>query len=128
MVGRVRRAARERGRRLTGQVAGDTIASALVRARLAMLVGGVAVAGAAAARFLRRRPADADVHDPNAALLKTKLAESRAVVDDRDDFDAGETPVDEADEAVAPDLGDRRKAVHTRARRVAEEMRRGSDS
>ena len=98
-----------------------------MKARLAVLVGGVAVAGATAARFFRRRPAHADIDDPNAERLKAKLAESRAVVDDRDDFDAGETPIDQADEAVAPELGDRRKAVHTRARRVAEEMRRGSD-
>lgn len=99
-----------------------------MRARLAFLTGSAAVAGAAVYRFLRRAPAPPPVQDTHAEELRAKLAEARAVVDDRDEFDSAETPVDEADEAVAPDLGDRRRAVHARGRHVAEEMRRGSDS
>jgi hypothetical protein len=99
-----------------------------VRARLAFLAGGAAVAGAAVYRFLRRAPASAPVEDTRAEELRAKLAESRAVVEDREEFDSAETPVDEAEEAVAPELGDRRRAVHERARHVAEEMRRGSDT
>jgi small-conductance mechanosensitive channel len=100
-----------------------------VRARLAFLAGGAAVAGAAVYRFLRRAPAaPAPVEDTHAEELRAKLAESRAVVEDREEFDSAETPVDEAEEAVAPELGDRRRAVHARARHVAEEMRRGSDT
>jgi hypothetical protein len=99
-----------------------------VRARLAFLAGGAAVAGAAVYRFLRGAPAPPPVPDTHAEELRAKLAEARAVVDDRDEFDSAETPVDEAEEAVAPDLGDRRRAVHARGRHVAEEMRRGSDS
>jgi hypothetical protein len=94
-----------------------------VRARLAFLAGSAAVAGAAVYRFLRRAPV-APPRDTHAEELRARLAESRAVVEDRDEFDSAETPVDEA---VAPDLGDRRRAVHARGRHVAEEMRRGSD-
>jgi hypothetical protein len=98
-----------------------------VRARLAFLAGGAAVAGAAVSRFFRRGPGRTPGPDAHAEELRAKLAESRAVVDDREEFDSGETPVDEAEDAVAPDLGDRRRAVHGRGRHVAEEMRRGSD-
>jgi hypothetical protein len=98
-----------------------------VRARLAFLAGGAAVAGAAVYRFFRRAPAPPSGPDTHAEELRAKLAESRAVVADREEFDSAETPVDEADEVVAPDLGDRRRAVHARGRHVAEEMRRGSD-
>jgi hypothetical protein len=98
-----------------------------VRARLAFLAGGVAVAGAAVHRFLRRSSAPAPAADSHAEELRAKLAESRAVVEDREEFDSAETPVDEADEAVAPELGDRRRALHARGRHVAQEMRRGTD-
>jgi hypothetical protein len=58
--------------------------------------------------------------------LRDKLAEARAVVDEREEFEAAETPVDEAEDVLAGDPGDRRRAVHDRGRHVAEEMRRGS--
>jgi hypothetical protein len=99
-----------------------------VRSRLAFVLGSAAVAGAAAYRFLRRAPAPAPVADAHADELRAKLAESRAVVDDREEFDSAETPVDKAVDAVAPDLGDRRRAVHERGRHVADEMRRGSNT
>jgi hypothetical protein len=99
-----------------------------VRSRLAFLLGSAAVAGAAAYRFVRRVPVPAPPPDRHAEELRTKLAESRAVVDDQAEFDSGETPVNEAEEPVEPDLAGRRRAVHSRARHVAEEMRRGSNS
>jgi hypothetical protein len=49
-------------------------------------------------RWLRRRRESAP--DP-AAELRAKLEESRSVADERDEFEAGETPVDRAD----PDAG-----------------------
>ena len=98
-----------------------------MKARLAFLAGGVAAAGAAVHRFFRRAPAPGAAADARADELRAKLAESRAVVDDREEFDSAETSVDEADEAVPPALGDRRRAVHGRGRHVAEEMRRGSE-
>jgi hypothetical protein len=98
-----------------------------VRSRLAVFVGGAAVAGAAVYRFVRRMPAQAPPSDMHAEHLRAKLAKSRAVIEDQAEFDSGETPVDEAEEPVGPDLADRRSAVHARARHVAQEMRRGSD-
>jgi hypothetical protein len=99
---------------------------AVVRGRLAFLFGGAAVAGAAAYRFLRRAPSRPPAPEAHAEELRVKLAESRAVVEDRDEFDSAETPVDEVEDAFEPDLGDRRRAVHERGRHVADEMRRGS--
>ena len=99
-----------------------------MRARLAFLAGGAAVAGAAAHRLFRRRPGRIAGPDTHAEELRSKLAESRAVVEDREEFDSGETPVDDAEDVVSPDLGDRRRALHARGLHVAEEMRRGSDS
>jgi len=43
------------------------------------------------------------------------------VVDEREEFESAETPVDEAD------VDDRRRAVHDRGRAAAEQMR-GDDS
>jgi hypothetical protein len=91
------------------------------------VLGGSAVALAGAAyRRVRRRPVQAGVADEHADELRAKLAESRVVVDDREEFESAETPVDLAEDVVAPDLGDRRRAVHDRGRHVAEEMRRGA--
>ena len=90
------------------------------------MLGGATVAGAAAYRRLRRKPAPAvHVADVHAEELRAKLAASRVVVDDREEFESAETPVDLAED-VAPNLGDRRRAVHDRGRHVAEEMRRGA--
>jgi len=97
-----------------------------VRGRLALVLGGAAVAGAAAFRRVRRRPVPATVADEHADELRAKLAASRVVVDDREEFESAETPVDLAEDVASPDLGDRRKALHDRGRHVAEEMRRGA--
>ena len=64
-------------------------------------------------RRLERAP------DP-AEELKAKLAEARAAGDDREAFEAGETPVDEAPD---PDVDARRRAVHEQARSAIDEMR-----
>jgi len=92
---------------------------------MAVLLGGAVVAGGVAYRFLvRREPAPA-TPEPHVEELKSKLAESRVVAEDREEFEAAETPVDQA-KSIPPDLGDRRAGVHERGRTVAEQMRRGS--
>jgi hypothetical protein len=96
-----------------------------VRSRLAVLLGGAAVTAAAAYRALRPKrapqaPAEPDSH---ADELRAKLEESRAVVAEREEFEAAEVPVDHSEE-VTPSVGDRRREVHERGRKVAEQMRR----
>ena len=54
--------------------------------------------------------------------LRRKLDESRTVVGEREEFESGETPVDQAD-PDAP-VEDRRNAVHERGKAAAEQMRR----
>jgi hypothetical protein len=95
-----------------------------MRARIAWLAGA-AGAGVAVYRKLRRSPLP--THDPRAEELRRKLDESRTIVEERDEFEAAETPVDEVTgpEAEA-DVEDRRKAVHERGRAAADEMRRRS--
>ena len=87
------------------------------------MLGGVAVAGAAAYRFFTRRPPPPVVPEPHVEALKARLAESRSVVDEREEFEAAETTVDQV-EPVPSEVGDRRRTVHERGRQVAEEMRR----
>jgi hypothetical protein len=83
------------------------------------------VAGAAAYRALVRRPPATAVPEPHAEALKTKLAEARVAADDREEFEAAETPIDQA-ESVPPELAERRRSVHDRGRDMADQMRRGS--
>jgi hypothetical protein len=93
-----------------------------VKARTAWLAGAAGAAVAAYRRFRRREPEPAAADDPRAAELRQKLEESRAVVEEQhEQAGSAETPVDEAD------VGERRQAVHERARAAAEEMR-GSGS
>ncbi|MDX6486309.1 MAG: hypothetical protein QOF43_1462 [Gaiellaceae bacterium] len=82
--------------------------------RLTAWLAGFA-GGAALYRVFRRSPAP--VSDP-AAELKAKLAEAKAAGDDREEFEAGETPVDEA-----ADPDERRRSVHETARTAIDEMR-----
>ena len=98
-----------------------------MQGRLALLLGGAAVAGGVAYRFIVRRPPAPAVPEPHAEALKSKLAESRVVADDREEFEAAETPVDQA-EAVPPELGDRRASVHERGRELADQMRQNATS
>ncbi len=90
----------------------------LVRARTAWLAGAV---GAAIAAYRKLRPPPPAAADPRAEELRRKLDESRPLVDEREEFEAAETPVDQAEPG---DVADRRQAVHERARAAAEEMRR----
>jgi hypothetical protein len=84
--------------------------------RFAWLGGAVGAFGMW--RWLRRKPksAPASAQDP-ADTLRAKLEESRALVDEREAFEEGETPVDEAD----PDA--RRRSVHDQARALLDELR-----
>ena len=97
--------------------------------RLAFLTGGIAVAVAALWRIVRRRPAgwvDLEPIDPRAEELRRRLEESRPVVEDRDEFEAGETTVD-AVEAAPEDPEARRKAVHAEGRSTVERMQSPTD-
>ena len=85
--------------------------------RLYAWLAGLA-GGAAVYRAFRRAPRPEPALDP-AEELKTKLAEARAAGDDRDEFEAGETPVDEA---ADPDVASRRRSVHEQARATLDEM------
>jgi hypothetical protein len=96
-----------------------------VQGRFALFLGGVAVAGAAAYRALSRRVPAPIPPEPQADALRTRLAESRSLVGERDEFEGAETPIDRA-EPVPTDVGDRRRSVHDRGRQTAEEMRRGT--
>jgi hypothetical protein len=99
-----------------------------VRARLAFLGAAIAALGALAARFLRRRRDPSTESDPRAGELRQRLQESRAVVSEREEFEAAETPVDEVEpvaQAAEPqDVDERRRKIHDRARAAAEDMRR----
>jgi hypothetical protein len=86
-----------------------------MRRLYAWLVG--LAGGAAAYRTFNRAPQP--VVDP-AAELKEKLAEARAAGDDREAFEAGETPVDEVADAG---VDERRRSVHERARAAIDEMK-----
>jgi hypothetical protein len=96
-----------------------------MRRGLAWLAGAVGVAGAASYRAFRRRAAVAEpAEDPRAAELRQKLDESRELVQEREEFEAAETTVDEADPA---EVEARRRAVHERGQAAAEQMRGRSD-
>ena len=89
--------------------------------RLAFLTGGVALGVAAVWRAVRRKPGHVADFDPRAEELRARLDESRAVVDDREEFEGAETTVD-AVEAV-PEPEDRRRAVHAEGRAAVKKMR-----
>jgi hypothetical protein len=91
--------------------------------RLLLLVALVALYRALTRRRVTAVPpvADAPSADPRADELRARLAESRALVDERDEFEGGETTVDAAEPAGSPD--DRRRLVHEHGRAVADEMR-----
>ena len=92
--------------------------------RITVLAGIAAAVGAVAARVFRRRRHGEGGSDPRAGELRQRLAESRAVVDERDEFEAAETPVDEVEPAA--DVDERRREIHERAREAADDMR-GND-
>jgi hypothetical protein len=87
-----------------------------VQRRKLLIGGGIAVAGGALYRKLRRKKPPPE---PDPALeLRRKLDESRAVVQERDEFEAAEVPVDQAEAAI----DERRRDVHRRAQASIDEM------
>lgn len=91
--------------------------------KLLALLGGLALVRAWFARRPRALPAEAPEPDPRADELRRRLEESRALVEEREDFESGETPVDAADPGEA-DPEARRRSVHERGRSTVDEMRR----
>ena len=91
-----------------------------MNARLALLAGGAAAAAAAAYRLVRRRPPSRPepATDARATALRQKLAQSREVVPEREEYEAAETPVD-----TVENVEERRREVHERAREAADQMR-----
>jgi hypothetical protein len=93
-----------------------------MRNRLPWLAGAVGVAAAAAYRIVRRKPRPSeDETDPRAEELRRRLDESRSMVEEREEFESAETPVDR----VEPEAGvdERRREVHEQGRNAIEEMR-----
>jgi MYXO-CTERM domain-containing protein len=90
---------------------------AAMKRPLAWLLGGFALFG-----FLRRRREAPPGLDPRADELRRKLAESRSIVEERDEFEAAEVTVDLA-EPPPVDPGSRRRAVHDAGRATVERMR-----
>lgn len=72
--------------------------------------------------FLRRKREPSAAPDPRAEELRRKLAESRAMVAERDEFEAAELTVDLA-EPAPEDPESRRRAVHESARETVQQMR-----
>ena len=94
--------------------------------RLAFLTGGIALGTAAVWRSIRRKPRPEPVVDPRADELRARLDESRAVVEDREEFEAAETTVDAVD--AVPDAEERRRALHAEGRAAVDRMRGASPS
>ena len=93
-----------------------------MRNRAAWIAGALSAAGVAY-RALRRKPKAAA--DPRADELRRKLDESKPLVDEREEFEAGETTVDEAE---APTLDEKRAAVHERGHSAVRDMRDSTKS
>ena len=83
--------------------------------------------GAAYARRRRPREPPAEQGDPRADELRRRLAESRDLAGEREEFEGGETTVDEA-EPTGADLEERRRRIHEAGRAAAGEMRGDADT
>ncbi len=99
-----------------------------MQSRIAWLLAGFGLAAAAMSRFLRSpapspqplpplEPSAPPEPDPRAEELAERIAASREIVDEREQFEEAETPVDEADPET------RRRHVHERGRAALERMR-----
>ena len=89
---------------------------------------GAAAGGVALYRWLARERApvaELPAADERAEELRAKLAESRTIVEERDEFEAGELRVDDAEPGppAGPEPDERRRRVHERARAASERMR-----
>jgi hypothetical protein len=92
-----------------------------VRNRAAWIAGALGAAGVAY-RALRRHPKpDAD---PRADELRRKLDESKTLVDEREEFESGETTVDAVDPAT---VEEKRAAAHERGQEAVNEMKRPNE-
>jgi hypothetical protein len=78
---------------------------------LALLVGGLGI------RALLRRRGQAELGPAPAEELRARLADAKALEDERDAFESGEVSVDQVDVVDA-----RRADVHDRARRAIDEL------
>jgi hypothetical protein len=78
-----------------------------------LLAAAAALLGIA---YFRRKQSVQPVQPDPADELRAKLAQARAA-DDREEFEAGEKPVDEV-----PDVDERRRDVHERARAQIDEL------
>jgi MYXO-CTERM domain-containing protein len=96
---------------------GGQCSIAAMKHPLAWMFGGFALFG-----FLRRRREVPSGPDPRADELRRKLAESRSIVEERDEFEAAEVTVDRA-EPAPEDPASRRRAVHDAGRATVERMR-----
>jgi hypothetical protein len=98
-----------------------------MRSRFAWVAGGVGVGVAVVYRLLRRAtpPQPLEGIDPRADELRTRIAESRALVDEREEFEGGETTIDRAEPPEAVDQ--RRRHVHERGQAAIDRMRRSDD-
>ena len=81
---------------------GSQCSIGLVRARTAWLAGAAGAAIAVYRRMRRAPAAPAPVEDPRAGELRERLEESRTVVDEREEFESAETPVDEVEADASP--------------------------
>jgi hypothetical protein len=88
-----------------------------VRNRAAWIAGALGAAGVAY-RALRRQPKHAV--DPRADELRRKLDESKPLVEEREEFESGETTVDAVD---SPTLDEKRAAAHERGQEAVREMK-----
>jgi MYXO-CTERM domain-containing protein len=96
---------------------GGQCSIAAMKHPLAWTFGGFALFG-----FLRRRREAPSGLDPRADELRRKLAESRSIVEERDEFEAAEVTVDLA-EPAPEDPESRRRALHESGRATVERMR-----
>ena len=102
------------------------------RGRLAWLIGGLAVAGTGGPVLRRLRRASPEAPPPEAAdaraeELRRKLAESRELLTEREEFEGGETPVDRA-EPAPEGVEEHRRRVHEHGRAAVDELRGGAGS
>ncbi len=102
-----------------------------MRARLAWLLGGIALARLLLGRrrpaaLPARRPIGEPAADPRAAELRAKLAESKPIVGERAEDESAEPPAAAAE--LGLDLDERRRQVHETGRAAAERMRRDASA
>ena len=90
-----------------------------------MLLGLLGIGAAAALRRRRasNRLSQARGADSHAEELKRRLEEARAAAADRDEFEAGEQAVDQAEASV----DERRRGVHEAARDVIDSRTKSDD-